>query len=603
MKVSLQDQFKTLRNALIEEKNSGGFWSGHLASSALATSVAIVAFKVQGQEENQQRIDSGLNWLLQHVNKDGGYGDTPQSMSNVSTSLLSYAAIHFCQTDKISGKPVLLSIEQYLAKQNIYFNTGDVTRSILTFYGKDYTFSIPILSMLIICGVLDDRAIAGIPQLPFELTLFPNSWYSFFNMQVVSYAIPALVAVGIFVHKKRTYRFPLIRWIRNKSIHAALKKLSVMVPESGGFLEAIPLTAFVSMCILMSKTESSTVVNKGISFLKNQQRPDGSWPIDTDLSTWVTTLSIKAMGSGINDHFSPESLDETRNHLLSTQYREKHPFNQSLPGGWGWTNFSGSVPDVDDTSGAILALLELYQGKEDETRAILNGCQWLTRLQNSDGGFPTFCKGWSHLPFDSSCADLTGHALAALVRTLDKLGNETPESRRKSCLKSIQKAIVFLEKQQNSSGSWLPLWFGNQLTPNKENPVYGTAKVSVYIQDCLVCKTLDTITKDRLQRMVSNANEFLRKQQNNDGSWGGLLDVQGSVEETALAICALAKTYKEVCDLGFQWLDDVYKTHGLKASPIGLYFAALWYDEKMYPLIYYIEAMRRYLEIKPNSNI
>jgi hypothetical protein len=27
-----------------------------------------------------------------------------------------------------------------------------------------------------------------------------------------------------------------------------------------------------------------------------------------------------------------------------------------------------------------------------------------------------------------------------------------------------------------------------------------------------------------------------------------------------------------------------------------LYFAALWYDENMYPLVYYIEALRRYLE-------
>jgi squalene-hopene/tetraprenyl-beta-curcumene cyclase len=600
---SLQNQYKTLISTLIKERNADGYWSGRLASSALATAVAIVAFKVEDELENRQRIETGLTWLLTNVNADGGYGDTPESISNVSTSLLSYAAIYYCQTDQIPGKAVLSRIEQYLATQQIYFNSGNITVSILKFYGKDYTFSIPILSMLIICGVLDDKAIAGIPQLPFELTLFPNSWYGLVNMQVVSYAIPALVAVGIFVHKKRTYRLPLIKWIRNKSIPSALKKLSAMVPESGGFLEAIPLTAFVSMCLMVSNTKSQTIVNKGITFLKNQQRPDGSWPIDTDLSTWVTTLSIKAMGPDLKDHFSTESLEQTRNHLLTLQYKEKHPFNQALPGGWGWTNFSGSVPDVDDTSGAILALLELYKGGEIETRAILNGCQWLTQLQNKDGGFPTFCRGWSRLPFDSSCADLTGHSLAALIITLEKLGSKTPELQRKSFLKSIQRAITFLEKQQNSSGSWLPLWFGNQHTPNKENPVYGTAKVTTYVQDCLTCKSLDDITKDRLERMVSTGNEFLQKQQNKDGSWGGLMGVQGSMEETALAICALVKTDPEACEKGFQWLEDEFRAHGLTSSPIGLYFAALWYDEKMYPLVYYIEAIRRYVENMPNSNI
>ena len=32
------------------------------------------------------------------------------------------------------------------------------------------------------------------------------------------------------------------------------------------------------------------------------------------------------------------------------------------------------------------------------------------------------------------------------------------------------------------------------------------------------------------------------------------------------------------------------------ASPIGLYFASLWYSEKLYPQIFTVEALKRYAE-------
>ena len=358
---SLENQFDNLVRLLKSERNDAGFWSGRLSSSALGTAVAIVALKINGDSNDRQLITTGLNWLLAHVNSDGGYGDSPESKSNVSTSLLSYAAISYCGEGSEQSKQILLNIDGYLANQKIDLTKGDITTSVLKFYGKDFTFSVPILSMLVICGVLDKKTCTKIPQLPFEFTLFPASWYSLFNLRVVSYAIPALIAVGIFVFKSRNRHNPIMRWIRNRSIQPAMRKLEKIVPESGGFLEAIPLTAFVAMCLISSELGNSPVVTKGLTFLRNHQRPDGSWPIDTDLSTWVTTSSVKALGSQMSVVFSAAETDTLVNHLKAIQYKEVHPFNLAEPGGWGWTNFSGSVPDVDDTSGAILALIELYR--------------------------------------------------------------------------------------------------------------------------------------------------------------------------------------------------------------------------------------------------
>jgi hypothetical protein len=37
--------------------------------------------------------------------------------------------------------------------------------------------------------------------------------------------------------------------------------------------------------------------------------------------------------------------------------------------------------------------------------------------------------------------------------------------------------------------------------------------------------------------------------------------------------------------------------NGFKPAPIGLYFASLWYDEKLYPTTFYLEALARILEL------
>ncbi len=596
-KLQLENQYKTLCNTLIAEKNSNGFWTGKLSSSALAVAVSIVVIKLKGLPNHEEKVYKGLNWLFSNVNADGGYGDTPESESNVSTSFLSYAAISFCHTEEFHGTVVLLGIENYLESQGISLKSGDISKSVLSHYGKDYTFSVPILSMLMICGMLGEEDILRVPQLPFEFTLLPASFYRFINMQVVSYAIPALVAVGIYTFKKKRSKF-LAKAIRNKSIKPAINKLSGLVPESGGFLEAIPLTAFVSMCLISCGYADNSIVDKGIDFIYKQQRENGSWPIDTDLSTWVTTLSIKALGDNLFSTFNPESIELMKKHLLKLQYKDKHPFNGAERGGWGWTSFSGSVPDADDTSGAILALLEMYQGKDDEKQAIIDGCNWLANIQNSDGGIPTFCKGWGRLPFDSSCADLTGHTLLAFTRSIDVLGDKITTTQKAKFINCIKRAIIYLQKNQHRLGLWMPLWFGNQQTADKKNPVYGTAKVATYLQDCLKCKWIDYKLRVEFQLMLTTAQNYLIQQQNNDGSWGGYKEIIGSIEETSLAICALAKKDRDACLKGFTWLEREYNSNGLKSSPIGLYFAALWYDEKLYPLTFYVEALRRILEEK-----
>jgi len=430
MNSHIQSQFSDLSTLLLQKRNASGYWEGRLSSSALGVAVAITALHFYDAPENTSEISSGLKWLKTNNNADGGFGDSPGSMSNVSTSLLCYSTVKACSSDDL-GSSLLLKIGDYLRTQNIDVNSEQFIPEILGFYKTDRTFSVPILTMCALCNVPGKEAFDSIPQLPFELSLLPRSFYSMLNLSVVSYAIPALIAVGIAIFRFKKRKNPLMRWIREASVKKSLALLRKIQPESGGYLEAIPLTAFVCLCLIESGYRDMEVVRDGMNFLKRTQREDGSWPIDIDLSTWVTTLAVKSLRNNLDKVLPPAEKQQITNHLLAIQNQQIHPFNGTQPGGWGWTSHSGSVSDGDDTPGTVLALLALNQENPDVVRdAILSGINWLSQLQNSDGGFPTFSRGWGKLPFDQSCADLTGHAILAMAKTVHVLGDSLNQKQR-----------------------------------------------------------------------------------------------------------------------------------------------------------------------------
>ncbi len=592
----IRSRLGEIGNLLAGELDSRGYWTGELSSSALAVAVALTALHFDDHKKHYEEINKGLSWLAANINDDGSFGDTPESPGNVSTSLLVYAAINLQEGNPVWLEKLKINVSRYLNSQGINVNTRDVAKNILKYYDNDYTFSVPILTMCGLCGIPDKNAFDNIPQLPFELLLLPGSFYRLLNLNVVSYALPALAAVGIVIFRNKKPGV-LLRVIRHFSISRALRKLHRMMPESGGYLEAVPLTAFVSLSLINAGYGSTNVVKKGIGFLKRLQREDGSWPVDVDLSTWVTSLSIKSFRSNLNSYILPDNRAKISLHLRSIQNKDVHPFNGTPPGGWGWTSYSGSVPDGDDTPGVILAL-SMLETREEVRNEVLAGGRWLLGLQNNDGGFPTFSRGWGKLPFDQSCPDLTGHCLLALSLIIGDYKNVITPAGVTGFKRSFNRALKYLEEGQHHDGSWLPLWFGNQLTNKQTNPLYGTAKVTAYLRDVLKHNWYNDKIRSRLEKIIGEGAGFIISIRNDNGSWGGAKSIPGSIEETSLAVSALAsQEYKGDCLRGLEWIDGVYARKGLITAPIGLYFASLWYDEKLYPVTFYLEALARMLEL------
>src|SRR6266404_1090625 len=84
--------------ALLEGRTAQGSWTGELSSSALSTATAVTALAVfTGATKCAHKFDAeiiakGLEWLADHANEDGGWGDTTRSVSNLSTTVLCWAA-------------------------------------------------------------------------------------------------------------------------------------------------------------------------------------------------------------------------------------------------------------------------------------------------------------------------------------------------------------------------------------------------------------------------------------------------------------------------------------------------------------------------------
>lgn len=580
------------QSVLLAERNEDGHWTGELSTSALSTATALVALGCVDPVLHRDRVAGACGWLVANQNADGGWGDSVKSFSNISTTLLCWSALSRFGGDDTRDAIVRAShwIRGYVGS----LDPALIAETVKARYGKDRTFSVPILMLCAICGTLGPRGWDQVMQMPHWLAAFPRSWFAALRLPVVSYALPALIAIGYAKSRTTAAKFQLP--LRDPLWPRLSRLLTSIQPASGGFLEASPLTSFVTMALVTAGEREHPVVKKGVSFLLETIRPDGSWPIDTNLATWATTLAVKALAAGKEGKMEDRTLfdgqETVKRWLLDQQYQERHPFTDAAPGGWAWTDLSGGVPDADDTPGALLALKVLLSGSDDaESRAAAEaGVVWLLDLQNRDGGIPTFCRGWGALPFDRSSPDLTAHTLRAWRAWRGVM----PAAIQARIDEGTAKGIAFLLREQRRDGSWRPLWFGNQhRRDDEENPTYGTAKVLLALAEI-----------DPAANAVKRGAAWLLAHQNEDGGWGAAKDTTPStIEETALALSALtflqssntpSLHHSSALARGFAWLDEA--TEGgtrFEPSPIGFYFAKLWYYERAYPIVWTVEALGR----------
>ena len=189
---------------------------------------------------------------------------------------------------------------------------------------------------------------------------------------------------------------------------------------------------------------------------------------------------------------------------------------QAAPSGWCFEYANQYYPDVDDTAMVLIAFSSWMRQqnllRQDNAgrrlscvkKATRRGIEWLTAMQNSDGGWGAFDRNNNHellckVPFadhnamiDPSSPDLAGRVLEAFGGLGHGVGDPV-----------VDRAIEYLRATQDSDGSWFGRWGVNY--------IYGTWQA---------IEGLRAVGVSQDDPLVERGIEWLFSKQQPNGAWG-----------------------------------------------------------------------------------
>ncbi|MFO0876926.1 MAG: squalene--hopene cyclase [Gemmataceae bacterium] len=223
---------------------------------------------------------------------------------------------------------------------------------------------------------------------------------------------------------------------------------------------------------------------------------------------WDTALTLNALAeTGLR--LGDQSIDRAVEWLLAREVRKKGDWSVTnprlKPGGWFFEYRNEIYPDTDDTAMVLLALARLDALRSPQVAGACDrALQWLIAMQNQDGGWAAFDRDinreiLTRVPFadhnamlDPSCPDIT-------ARVLEALGAHG----RRCSEPAMQRAIRFIERNQDERGCWIGRWGVNYL--------YGTWQVLLGLQ---------AVGYDMQGPVVRRAVAWLESVQQECGGWG-----------------------------------------------------------------------------------
>ncbi|HUS19819.1 MAG TPA: squalene--hopene cyclase [Terriglobales bacterium] len=585
------------RNFLFSTQHEDGYWCGELEADTTLESDYILLHTLLGTVDEKRNAKAARE-ILRHQNEDGGWPIYHGGPSNISASVKAYFGL------KLAGftadHPALARARKKILDLGGVTEVNTFTKIYLCFFGQ-YSYE-------------------AVPAIPPEIVLFPR-WFWFNIYEISSWSRAILVPLSIAYAKKPFKKIPdemgidelflggrenadlhlkwakkpvswrnfflvlnhmthwfervHIRPLRSLALKQAEKWLLERFEMSDGLGAIYPamMNAIIALRCLGYSLDDPQVIRAIDEFEKLGIEEADTFRMQPCMSpVWDTAYALFALGEADNGPSALSSdprLVRSAEWMLKKQVTHKGDWAVKVrnvaPGGWYFEFNNEFYPDVDDSAMVMLGLSKVTTSNERyQHESVKRAIDWVLAMQCRDGGWASFDKDNDKMVFQY--VPFADHNAMLDPPTVDITGRVVEMLAAHGFTQKDRCIQRALEfiRREQEPDG---SWFGRWGV----NYIYGTMQV---------LRGLDAIGIDHNEPMVQQAAEWLRMFQNSDGGWGETCnsyddpDTRGigpsTPSQTAWAVLGLlaaGDTRSEAVQKGVAYLLKTQRKDGSWAEP------------------------------------
>ena len=531
------------RKFLFSEQHEDGYWCGELEADTTLESDYILLHRLLGTGD-EQRFAKASRWILNHQNEDGGWPIYEGGPSNISATVKAYFGLKLAGFDK--DHPALAKARERIFALGGVTEVNTFTKIYLCFFGQyDYD---------------------AVPAVPPEIVLFPT-WFWFNIYEISSWSRAILVPLSLAYAKKPFKKIPaemgiqelfpqgmnntrlhlhwdkkLVSWrnfflvfdrithlfervhirpLRSIAIKAAEEWMLERLEQSDGLGAIYPgiMNTIIALRCLGYSLDDPQMIRAMDEFEALGIEEEETFRMQPCKSpVWDTAYALFALGEAGVSATDPR-MKQAAEWTLDKQVTKLGDWavkcRNVRPAGWYFEFNNEFYPDVDDTAMVLLGLSKVKLPNERFMgESARRAIDWVLAMQCKDGGWASFDKDNTRMVFQY--VPFADHNAMLDPPTVDITGRvlEMLATYGYTLGDAPVKRAIEFIKKEQEPDG---SWFGRWGV----NYIYGTM---------CVLRGLDAIGFDHHEPMVQQAAEWLRMVQNGDGGWG---ETCGSYDDPA----------------------------------------------------------------------
>ncbi len=484
----LDESVERLHGYFRRIQDAAGYWWAELESNNTMEAEYVMLCRFLGHH-NPGRERHIVKYLLSKQLRDGSWAIYYGAPGDLSTTVECYFALKLCGEDPQAEH--MSRARQFVLERGGVPRTRMFTRIWLALFGQWEWY--------------------GTPRLPTELMLLPD-WAPLSIYRFASWARGCIVPLSIVLSRRPVRPVPPEHAI-DELFPEGRSRTDYSVPSPPGFnlprLVHLAEQAFENSYSRIPFNPLRKIAErKVIDWILDRQEEDGSW--GGIQPPWVYSLIALSVCGFDNEHPT-----------MSRGFEGLDGF--SIQKGDGWT-IQGCISPVWDTCLIVQGLAE--SGLPPTDPMLESATRWLVDKQILVGGdwqvqAPQLQPGGWAFEFHNNCyPDIDDTAEVVLALRLGKL----PGAEDRSRADAISRALIWIHGMQNKDGGWASFDkdnnhgyvtaltfsdFGELLDPS-------SADVTAHVLEMYAKLGYKTD-----QRFLQQAYRYLRREQEEDGSWFG----------------------------------------------------------------------------------